>query len=81
MWDTLCLILNAESTLTELCLLSLTYRKMTELKSRKAIFVRREAPAPCQIWFTCKGYLIHTRFGYFNLTMKGYVTAYYLNLM
>ncbi|KAF8088300.1 hypothetical protein N665_0546s0030 [Sinapis alba] len=36
-------------------------KKMTELKSRKAIFVRREAPAPCQIWFTCKGYLIHTR--------------------
>ncbi|ESQ39212.1 hypothetical protein EUTSA_v10001310mg [Eutrema salsugineum] len=36
-------------------------RRMTELKSRKAIFVRREAPALCQIWFTCKGYLIHTR--------------------
>ncbi|CAH8300948.1 unnamed protein product [Eruca vesicaria subsp. sativa] len=36
-------------------------KKMTELKSRKAILVRREAPAPCQIWFTCKGYLIHTR--------------------
>ncbi|CDY27350.1 BnaC04g50550D [Brassica napus] len=36
-------------------------KKMTELKSRKAIFVRREAPPPCQIWFTCKGYLIHTR--------------------
>ncbi|XP_056865018.1 U-box domain-containing protein 33-like [Raphanus sativus] len=36
-------------------------KKMTELKSRKAIFVRRQAPAPCQIWFTCKGSLIHTR--------------------
>ncbi|CAH8361448.1 unnamed protein product [Eruca vesicaria subsp. sativa] len=36
-------------------------KKMTELKSRKAIFVCREAPALCQIWFTCKGYLIHTR--------------------
>uniref|UniRef100_A0A1J3J693 RING-type E3 ubiquitin transferase n=1 Tax=Noccaea caerulescens TaxID=107243 RepID=A0A1J3J693_NOCCA len=36
-------------------------RRMTELKSRKAIFVRREAPALCQIWFTCKGHLIHTR--------------------
>ncbi|KAF8087731.1 hypothetical protein N665_0570s0041 [Sinapis alba] len=36
-------------------------KRMTELKSRKAIFVCREAPALCQIWFTCKGYLIHTR--------------------
>ncbi|CAH2057774.1 unnamed protein product [Thlaspi arvense] len=36
-------------------------RRMTELKSRKAIFVRREAPSLCHIWFTCKGYLIHTR--------------------
>ncbi|CAN8286201.1 unnamed protein product [Cochlearia groenlandica] len=36
-------------------------RRMTELKSKKAIFVRQEAPASCQIWFTCKGYLIHTR--------------------
>jgi hypothetical protein len=36
-------------------------RRMTDLKSRKAIFVRREAPTLCQIWFTCKGYLIHTR--------------------
>ncbi|KAL0720660.1 hypothetical protein Bca4012_035259 [Brassica carinata] len=36
-------------------------KRMTELKSRKAIFVCREAPALCQILFTCKGYLIHTR--------------------
>ncbi|VVA98283.1 unnamed protein product [Arabis nemorensis] len=36
-------------------------RRMTDLKSKKAIFVRREAPSLCQIWFTCKGYLIHTR--------------------
>ncbi|XP_010508094.1 PREDICTED: U-box domain-containing protein 33 [Camelina sativa] len=36
-------------------------RRMTDLKSRKAIFVRREAPTLCHIWFTCKGYLIHTR--------------------
>ncbi|KAL1192133.1 U-box domain-containing protein 33 [Cardamine amara subsp. amara] len=36
-------------------------RRMTDLKSRKAIFVRREAPTLCQIWFTCKGFLIHTR--------------------
>ncbi|RID61378.1 hypothetical protein BRARA_E00534 [Brassica rapa] len=36
-------------------------KRITELKSRKAIFVCREAPALCQILFTCKGYLIHTR--------------------
>lgn len=48
-----------------LCLILAFNRRMTELKSRKAIFVCREAPALCQILFTCKGYLIHTRFGYF----------------
>ncbi|XP_010544727.1 PREDICTED: U-box domain-containing protein 33-like isoform X3 [Tarenaya hassleriana] len=36
-------------------------RKMRDLRSRKAMFVQREAPATCHIWFTCKGSLICTR--------------------
>ncbi|XP_057980036.1 U-box domain-containing protein 33 isoform X3 [Malania oleifera] len=36
-------------------------RKMTELKSKKAIYVCSEAPASCHIQFLCKGRLIHTR--------------------
>ncbi|XP_057980035.1 U-box domain-containing protein 33 isoform X2 [Malania oleifera] len=38
-------------------------RKMTELKSKKAIYVCSEAPASCHIQFLCKGRLIHTRGG------------------
>jgi len=37
-------------------------RKMEDLKSKKANFVCQQAPATCQIHFTCKGNLIHTRF-------------------
>ncbi|KAL3737640.1 hypothetical protein ACJRO7_019213 [Eucalyptus globulus] len=39
------------------------FRKMTEIKSRKAIFVRDEAHTSCQIWFICNEHLIHTREG------------------
>ncbi|XP_010550551.1 PREDICTED: U-box domain-containing protein 32 isoform X2 [Tarenaya hassleriana] len=35
--------------------------KMTDLKSKKAIFVCQRAPVSCHIWFLCKGYLIFTR--------------------
>ncbi|XP_073309245.1 U-box domain-containing protein 33-like isoform X1 [Primulina huaijiensis] len=35
--------------------------KMTRPRSRKAIHVSREAPPFCQIWFVCKGNLIHNR--------------------
>ncbi|KAL5572863.1 hypothetical protein UlMin_022460 [Ulmus minor] len=36
-------------------------RRMMDLKSKKAIFVRQHAPDSCHIYFTCKGLLIHTR--------------------
>uniref|UniRef100_A0A7N2MCY9 RING-type E3 ubiquitin transferase n=1 Tax=Quercus lobata TaxID=97700 RepID=A0A7N2MCY9_QUELO len=36
-------------------------RKMMDLESKKAIYVRQEAPASCHIQFICKGHLIHTR--------------------
>ncbi|XP_010508087.1 PREDICTED: U-box domain-containing protein 33-like isoform X2 [Camelina sativa] len=35
--------------------------KMEDLRSKKASFVCEQAPATCQIQFTCKGNLIHTR--------------------
>ncbi|CAN7099273.1 unnamed protein product [Brassica rapa subsp. narinosa] len=35
--------------------------RMTDLKSKKAIFVCKNAPDSCHIWFLCKGYLIFTR--------------------
>uniref|UniRef100_A0A5B6YL82 RING-type E3 ubiquitin transferase n=1 Tax=Davidia involucrata TaxID=16924 RepID=A0A5B6YL82_DAVIN len=38
-------------------------KKMLEPKSKKAIYVRLNAPVFCQIWFICKGHLIHTRKG------------------
>ncbi|GMH00514.1 hypothetical protein Nepgr_002353 [Nepenthes gracilis] len=38
-------------------------RKTREPRSTKALFVRREAPAFCHIWFICKGHLICTRLG------------------
>lgn len=38
-------------------------RKMMDLKSKKAIFVREQAPGSCHIHFTCKGHLIYTRNG------------------
>ncbi|KAI4364727.1 hypothetical protein MLD38_020781 [Melastoma candidum] len=36
-------------------------RNMTELKSKKAIFIKNQAPAYCQISFVCSGFLIHRR--------------------
>ncbi|KAL2330297.1 hypothetical protein Fmac_017878 [Flemingia macrophylla] len=36
-------------------------RKMMDLKSKKAIYVCKKAPASCHIQFVCKGHLIHTR--------------------
>ncbi|KAA0048965.1 U-box domain-containing protein 33-like isoform X2 [Cucumis melo var. makuwa] len=38
-------------------------RKMVDLKSKKAIYVRSQAPAFCHIEFICKGNLICTREG------------------
>ncbi|KAL1219159.1 U-box domain-containing protein 36 [Cardamine amara subsp. amara] len=35
--------------------------RMRDLQSKKAIYIRREAPASCHIWFTCNGYLICAR--------------------
>ncbi|TKY63926.1 U-box domain-containing protein 33 [Spatholobus suberectus] len=37
------------------------FRRMTALRSKKAIYVCEQAPASCHIQFICKGYLIHTR--------------------
>ncbi|KAL3730514.1 hypothetical protein ACJRO7_027516 [Eucalyptus globulus] len=37
------------------------FKKMTEIKSRKAIFVRDKAHVSCQIRFIYNGHLIHTR--------------------
>ncbi|KAJ4843644.1 hypothetical protein Tsubulata_020159 [Turnera subulata] len=36
-------------------------KNMMDLKSKKAISVRLQAPSSCHIWFVCKGHLIHTR--------------------
>ncbi|KAF5207714.1 U-box domain-containing protein [Thalictrum thalictroides] len=38
-------------------------KRTTTLKSKKAIFVNREAHISCHIWFVCKGSLIQTREG------------------
>lgn len=38
-------------------------KKMMEPKSKKAIYVRLQAPVSCHIWFVCKGNLIYTREG------------------
>ncbi|XP_047265325.1 U-box domain-containing protein 33 isoform X4 [Capsicum annuum] len=36
-------------------------KQLSELKSSKAKFVCQHAHMHCHIWFTCSGYLIHTR--------------------
>ncbi|WVZ05573.1 hypothetical protein V8G54_018919 [Vigna mungo] len=36
-------------------------RRMMDLRSKKAIYVCKQAPASCHIQFVCKGHLIHTR--------------------
>ncbi|KAK7274409.1 hypothetical protein RIF29_15495 [Crotalaria pallida] len=36
-------------------------RKMTDLRSKKAIYVCEQAPTSCRIQFVCKGFLIRTR--------------------
>ncbi|XP_050249613.1 U-box domain-containing protein 33-like isoform X2 [Quercus robur] len=38
-------------------------KKMMDLKSKKAIYVRLHAPVSCHIQFICKGRLIHTSVG------------------
>lgn len=38
-------------------------RELTNLKSKKAIFVCQEAPVSCHIWFASRGCLIYTRQG------------------
>ncbi|XP_038681870.1 U-box domain-containing protein 33 [Tripterygium wilfordii] len=43
-------------------------RRMMDIKSKKAISVRLEAPTACHIWFICKGHLIYTREGISNGT-------------
>ncbi|KAL1219156.1 U-box domain-containing protein 36 [Cardamine amara subsp. amara] len=35
--------------------------RMRDLQSKKAIYISREAPDTCHIWFTCNGYLICSR--------------------
>lgn len=37
-------------------------RRMTDLRSKKAIYVYEQAPSSCHIQFICKGYLIQTRY-------------------
>ncbi|XP_048132660.1 U-box domain-containing protein 33-like [Rhodamnia argentea] len=37
------------------------FKKMTEIRSKKAMFVRDKADISCQIWFICDGHLICTR--------------------
>ncbi|XP_021893130.1 U-box domain-containing protein 33-like [Carica papaya] len=34
--------------------------RMMDLKSNKAKYVLQNVPRPCQIWFICRGHLIHT---------------------
>ncbi|KAJ8565372.1 hypothetical protein K7X08_007948 [Anisodus acutangulus] len=36
-------------------------KKMTGLRSKKAIYVRLQAPTFCCVWFVCKGNLVYTR--------------------
>ncbi|KAF3967051.1 hypothetical protein CMV_008903 [Castanea mollissima] len=38
-------------------------KKMMDLKSKKAIYVRLHVPVSCRIQFICKGRLIHTSVG------------------
>ncbi|KAJ9171387.1 hypothetical protein P3X46_014766 [Hevea brasiliensis] len=38
-------------------------RNMMDIKSKKAISVRLQAPASCHIWFICKQHLIYTKEG------------------
>uniref|UniRef100_A0A2C9VV46 RING-type E3 ubiquitin transferase n=1 Tax=Manihot esculenta TaxID=3983 RepID=A0A2C9VV46_MANES len=33
---------------------------MADLKSRKAKYVQQRIPLCCQVWYVCKGYLVHT---------------------
>ncbi|XP_030513673.1 U-box domain-containing protein 33-like isoform X2 [Rhodamnia argentea] len=46
-------------------------KKMMELKSKKAISVREEAPLCCHIWFICSGHLIHTRVSTLSSSSSG----------
>ncbi|XP_059456956.1 U-box domain-containing protein 33-like [Corylus avellana] len=46
-------------------------RRMTELKSSKAKYVREKAPISCHIQFICKGHLIFTREASADVTESG----------
>ncbi|XP_059456952.1 U-box domain-containing protein 33-like isoform X2 [Corylus avellana] len=46
-------------------------RRMTELKSSKAKYVREQAPISCHIQFICKGHLIFTREASADVTESG----------
>ncbi|XP_047321779.1 U-box domain-containing protein 32 isoform X2 [Impatiens glandulifera] len=41
-------------------------KTMSEIKSKKANFVRHQAPLSCHIWFICNQNLIYTRAGFVN---------------
>ncbi|KAL3524291.1 hypothetical protein ACH5RR_017125 [Cinchona calisaya] len=49
-------------------------KNLSVLKSSKAIFVYHQAPVSCQIWFSCKGFLIRTRFNAIGPHLTGNVT-------
>lgn len=45
-------------------------KNMMEPKSKKAIYVRSQAPMSCHIWFICRGNLIHTREGRLGVSVE-----------
>lgn len=50
---------------------------MMEPKSKKAIYVRSQAPMSCHIWFICRGNLIHIRYArYFFGRYARYCCSY-----
>ncbi|KAF6157756.1 hypothetical protein GIB67_037329 [Kingdonia uniflora] len=46
-------------------------KRITVLKSKKAVFVSQQADTSCSIWFVCKGLLIQTREGTLDKTDIG----------
>ncbi|KAI3756876.1 hypothetical protein L1987_56700 [Smallanthus sonchifolius] len=47
-------------------------RRMVKLRSKKAIYVRLQAPPSCQIHFLCKGNIIFTRQGRLDVSIPPY---------
>ncbi|KAG5521985.1 hypothetical protein RHGRI_034265 [Rhododendron griersonianum] len=45
-------------------------KNMMEPKSKKAIYVRSQAPMSCHIWFICRGNLIHIREGRLGVSVE-----------